>query len=1259
MNPPEEGWTAQIPMERNRLLFGSIRVSALASILLAAVLAATLAPAVSVASALTWFVLLSAVSLWRLATVRRWRARQDDPAHAKALHHLHTVGAAAGGAAWGIAAIVLFPPGLVDQVFMGFVFAGVSAGSVTTLGPSRRASIAFLVLTLAPLAVRLLLTDAVVTTLMGVMTALFLVFLSVSGRRIAGMLDDNLRLRLADRSRGETLRAQHQLLERVGRMASVGGWAFDVESGRLDWSTQVYRIYGLEPGEPPPMEVALGPYKAEALATIQANMAAALEEGVGYDLEVPFESYDGRRLWVRALAQPETENGRTVRLTGAFQDVTSRRVAEDALRTNMLALQRLYGIVSDPAAAIDEKIGAVLRLALEITQLDLGIVARIEGDVYTVSWVAGDGEIPEPGTSFELGNTYCVHTLAADGPTSFHHAGESSIRDHPCYLTFGLEAYIGSPILVDGQRYGVLNFSSPDAREHPFTEADHALIRVFAEWVGFELSRERVLSRLAESEERVRLLLESAGDGVCGVDLEGRTTFANPAALATLGYDADDLTGAPLHERVHHSYPDGSAYPFADCPVCSTLQEGTTHRSSEVLWRADGSPVPTDLTSVPIRKDGRIVGAVLTFRDITERKEYERRLTSTLAFQSAILDSANYSIIATDVDGVIHTFSRGAERMLGYTAPEIIGLTPAEFHDVDEVVRRAAELTEELGRGVEPGFEAFVALARETRGADENEWTYVRKDGSRLPVLLSVTALRNESDELLGYLGIAADLTERKRVDRLKSEFVSTVSHELRTPLTSIRGSLGLVASGAAGALPARAQGLVSIAARNSERLILLINDILDIEKIESGKMEFSYRLHLLESLVEQSVEANQAFAESHGVTIEGDVGDGSHHLVIDENRVIQVLTNLISNACKFSPSGETVRVDMSADDGVARIRVADRGPGIADEFRSRIFEKFSQADASDRRAIGGTGLGLSITRALVMEMGGTIGFDSEEGSGTTFWVDFPLATQDADRVDDGAEGARILVCMQDEAAATAMADVLREAGYRPEVVVDPAAVEARVREGATWEASIVDLSLPDDGGVDLVRSLRADPATEERPIVAVSARVDDDRLAIDGHVRLAHFLQKPVDTGALLRMLDTLEARADSNLPRILHVEDDPDLRRTVAELGRDVARFRFASTLAEARKALAEDSFQLVLLDLQLPDGSGWEILPWLQRLARRPPVVVFSATPVGGKEAREVEAALLKSRASEADVLATLARFLQVGATTTDPAASDGEP
>jgi PAS domain S-box-containing protein len=237
-----------------------------------------------------------------------------------------------------------------------------------------------------------------------------------------------------------------------------------------------------------------------------------------------------------------------------------------------------------------------------------------------------------------------------------------------------------------------------------------------------------------------------------------------------------------------------------------------------------------------------------------------------------------------------------------------------------------------------------------------------------------------------GFYALATDISALKEVDRLKSEFVTTVSHELRTPLTSIRGSLGLLAAGVTGALPDKARQLVLIAVQNCERLVRLVNDILDSEKMLSGKMELKITRIDAAALIRRAITETEGYARQHGVTVQLTEAGGKEVQVMgDSDRLLQVVINLLSNACKFSPHGGVVEVALRRDTDQVVVTVADRGPGVPKPLQARLFERFAQLDSTDAQRRAGTGLGLNICKSIIEHHGGRIGFAEREGGGSLF----------------------------------------------------------------------------------------------------------------------------------------------------------------------------------------------------------------------------------------------------------------------------------
>lgn len=357
----------------------------------------------------------------------------------------------------------------------------------------------------------------------------------------------------------------------------------------------------------------------------------------------------------------------------------------------------------------------------------------------------------------------------------------------------------------------------------------------------------------------------------------------------------------------------------------------------------------------------------------------EKALGNSEARLRSLFDFSPFGIVLSDyISGDILEVNDRLVALSGYTKDELLQLNQWEITPKDYETQ---ELTQ---RG---------SLTRTGRyGPYEKE--FIQKDGSRYPVIINGLLIQEPTGRKLVW-SIVEDISDRKRIDKMKNEFISTVSHELRTPLTAISGALGLLANHLKDGLPQPMQNILRIARSNSQRLAQLINDLLDIEKITSGNMDFNLHRHTILPLVEQAIEINRPYAFEYGVELFLSADSINAEIMIDPSRLQQVLANLLSNAIKFSPTGERVTLTiLDRPNGRVRINVSDLGPGIPVNFQDRIFQKFSQADSSDTRAKGGTGLGLAITKELVEKMNGTINFYSMEKIGSTFWIEFPKVTE-------------------------------------------------------------------------------------------------------------------------------------------------------------------------------------------------------------------------------------------------------------------------
>jgi signal transduction histidine kinase/CheY-like chemotaxis protein len=475
-------------------------------------------------------------------------------------------------------------------------------------------------------------------------------------------------------------------------------------------------------------------------------------------------------------------------------------------------------------------------------------------------------------------------------------------------------------------------------------------------------------------------------------------------------------------------------------------------------------------------------------------------------------------------------------------------------------------------------------------------------------------------------------LSQRSELDTLKDEFISTVSHELRTPLTSIRGALGLLSSGIIGDVDAKALNLLRIAVTNTDRLIRLINDILDLERMESGRAPLQIRRCSLRDLSQQAIETMTAMADANTVhlalepfTVAQAASPEALFFDGDADRILQVLTNLLSNAIKFSPPASTIRVHTEATSDSILLKIVDEGRGIPPDKLDSIFDRFQQVEPSDARQKGGTGLGLAICRSIVQQHSGSIWAQRNLGPGTTLYVMLPRTTRATDMAVSAVlpprgEGA-ILVCDDDSGIRTVVSEHLSRQGY---TVIEAVSGEQALVLASEHhvEAILLDLYMPGLSGWETLQRLRNNPITANIPVVVLSVLSSTLRPQLTGDAQ--GWVQKPFNENLLFAELGRVLHKGEGPA-YVLLVEDDEDLASVLIASFQDAAvHVDHASTRQLAIRQCITRPPDLLILDLTLPDGDGFSLVEWLrqQPALRSLPLVVYS-----GREISESEMAKLR--------------------------------
>ncbi len=590
-----------------------------------------------------------------------------------------------------------------------------------------------------------------------------------------------------------------------------------------------------------------------------------------------------------------------------------------------------------------------------------------------------------------------------------------------------------------------------------------------------------------------------------------------------------------------------------------------------------------------------------------ELEEQKNTVEENEKYTRTILEHLAESVIVTDEFGVIKFVNKKTQDIFGYELSEYPNKHIKHFiRDID---------------------------MEEIKESTNYEFEITNKNKNPLYLELEFSTISFKSETSLVF--IMSNITKEKELDSLKNQFVSMISHELRTPLTSIRGALGLVSSGVLGNLPDKVKELVNIAGNNSVRLVNLINDILDLEKIKAGKMDFNFDEYEIMPLVEETIDFNKEYGKQYNVEYVIVKRLDNALVNLDKDRFIQVLTNLLSNAAKFSTPNRTVDISVEKVNHSIRLSVTNKGVGIPKESYAKIFESFSQVDSADNRGKGGTGLGLSISRSIIQKMGGNIAFTSSLNDKTTFYFELPEIYQKGNR-------ECVLICEDELTTAFCIKKMFEKIGYQADVALSAKEV-LELLTLKDYKLMTLDIILPDKNGLELLDEIRLKEKTKDLPVIVISV-CKQDCAKISARHDIVAWLEKSFDSKELEDTINKIMIKKHKNRVNILHVEHNDDILEVMSSTMKEVANVIKVKNLTDAEKIISEIVFDIIIFDYRFPNGTCEKLVTNIKNTPNnKTNLVVFSAYEISPSLSEQVDLVICKTKVSNEQFMACIEPFI----------------
>ena len=969
---------------------------------------------------------------------------------------------------------------------------------------------------------------------------------------------------------------------------------------------------------------------------------------------------------------------------GAIAVENARLFDETKRRSEELA--SLNEIISAASQTLDTKtiLESVMNKVLEISSFDGGLITIFNdtrGKLERAIRIGMPGKSPnDPAQGLEgslcdrvykSGEAMAIQDISTDAPADVNVQGD---------VAAGLHGYIGIPVKSKGRILGTLcifRYKNELIPENIFN-----LVSTIGGQLGFTLEN----ARLFDESRKFRLGLERSGDAVFMTDREGTIVYANPSFEKVYGYPLDEVIGQNPRIIKSGVIPQDQYKHFWE----TLLNKGTI--SGELVnKRKDGRLIPIDGTNSPILdENGNILGFLAIHSDITERKEYEESLSRRNEYLAASSEIGRLVTSTLDLDAIFERSVNLVVERFGYYHAAIFLIDESGFNAIlQEATGSAGQKLKEREHSLPVGSRSTVGEA--TRSGEvvivnntaleslhkpnpllpetKAEAALPLRVGSRIIGALDIQSTEIEafSEDDIAILQLLTDqiaigidnarsynlaqqaVEEMREVDRLKSQFLANMSHELRTPLNSIIGFARVILKGIDGPTTELQQQDLTAIFNSGQHLLGLINDILDLSRIEAGKMELTFDQVNIAELITSVMSTAVGLIKDKPIQLKHEIMDDLPLARADAMRIRQVLINFLSNAAKFTEDGQIIvkaHVEDSAkEQPMIRVSVTDTGPGIALEDQSKLFQPFSQVDASLTRKVGGSGLGLSICQHLIQMHGGQIGLQSAINQGSTFYFSVPVF-QEISEI-QGITTNRVILAIDDDPQIISLYErYLQPKGFQVIGLNDPSKAKERAKQLKPF-AITLDIMMPGYDGWQVLTDLKSSPETRDIPVVICSIVEDEEKGFSLG---AADYLIKPILEEDLLNALDRLNG--DGSIREVLVIDDDPNDLRLLGKMISEQGKYK--TVLAEGGVAgwttITSKEPHAIVLDLFMPEMDGFTILEKLRqdKKLRNIPVIVITGADLTIDQQQQLndlgKRLLQKSSLKEIELIETIENALQ---------------